>query len=374
MTCEPIQPVSNPPDTPRKKRNYATYLFRVLWITFGVTVLIVLLFLSIGKFQLSDVGRHFLAAYIYCILISLPSIALVTWISMRYTDRFPRLIFLMHAAVMVCTAVTGALAAGLVFRATGLIPEKGYWPEFWASVPFCIVISLAVGLSITTFETLRDKYQTAQLELRTRQVEQERAYKLLAEARLSSLESRIRPHFLFNTLNSIAALIPSDPLRAEDTVGKLASLLRFSLNANHGSLVPLSQELKIVRDYLEIEKTRFGPRLRYEIAVPGALADVKTPPLALQSLVENVVKHVVAERQQGATIQICGSLAGQDDSRVILSVSDDGPGFSLDTITPEHGLGNLVARLDLLFGSAGQLEVTRENEKTVVKLSFPASS
>jgi len=374
MTCETIQPVSNSPDIPRRKRNYATYLFRVLWITLGVTVLIVLLFLSIGKFQLSDVGRHFLAAYIYCILISLPSIALVTWISMRYTDRFPRLIFLMHAAVMVCTAVTGALAAGLVFRATGLIPEKGYWPEFWASVPFCIVISLAVGLSITTFETLRDKYQTAQLELRTRQVEQERAYKLLAEARLSSLESRIRPHFLFNTLNSIAALIPSDPVRAEDTVGKLASLLRFSLNANHGSLVPLSQELKIVRDYLEIEKTRFGPRLRYEIAVPGALADVKTPPLALQSLVENVVKHVVAERQQGATIQICGSLAGPDDSRVILSVSDDGPGFSLDTITPEHGLGNLVARLDLLFGSAGQLEVTRENEKTVVKLSFPASS
>jgi len=101
---------------------------------------------------------------------------------------------------------------------------------------------------------------------------------------------------------------------------------------------------------------------------------VKTPPLALQSLVENVVKHVVAERQQGATIQICGSLAGPDGGRVILSVSDDGPGFSLDTITPEHGLGNLVARLDLLFGSAGQLEVTREDEKTVVKLSFPASS
>ena len=374
MICEPIQSVSNPPGIPRRKRNYATYLFRVLWITLSVTLLIVVLFLTMGRIRLSDTGRQFLIAYIYCILISLPSIALVTWISMRYTDRFPRLIFLMHAAVMVCTAVTGALAAGLVFRATGLIPEKGYWPEFWASVPFCIVISLAVGLSITTFETLRDKYQTAQLELRTRQVEQERAYKLLAEARLSSLESRIRPHFLFNTLNSIAALIPSDPLRAEDTVGKLASLLRFSLNANHGSLVPLSQELKIVRDYLEIEKTRFGPRLRYEIAVPGALADVKTPPLALQSLVENVVKHVVAERQQGATIQICGSLAGQDDSRVILSVSDDGPGFSLDTITPEHGLGNLVARLDLLFGSAGQLEVTRENEKTVVKLSFPASS
>jgi LytS/YehU family sensor histidine kinase len=200
-------------------------------------------------------------------------------------------------------------------------------------------------------------------------VEQERAYKLLAEAQLSSLESRIHPHFLFNTLNSIAALIPSNPQLAEDTVGKLASLLRFSLNANHNSVVPLSQELKIIRDYLEIEKTRFGPRLRYEISVPVTLEDVKVPPLALQSLVENSVKHVVSQRNQGAMIQIAAS---QQSNRIRLEVIDDGPGFSLDAITPEHGLGNLVARLELLYGKAGQLEVTRENEKTVVRLSFPA--
>jgi LytS/YehU family sensor histidine kinase len=205
--------------------------------------------------------------------------------------------------------------------------------------------------------------------LRTRQVEQERAYKLLAEAQLSTLESRIHPHFLFNTLNSIAALIPSDPVRAEDTVGKLASLLRFSLNAHHRGLVPLSQELKIVRDYLEIERTRFGERLRYEIAVPEALDDVKVPPLALQSLVENSVKHVVSQRTQGAAIQLSG---GVDAGQAHFEVIDDGPGFSLDAITPEHGLGNLVARLELLFGGAGQLEVSRENEKTVVRLSFPA--
>jgi sensor histidine kinase YesM len=226
-----------------------------------------------------------------------------------------------------------------------------------------------IGLSTTTYETLRYKLQAATLELRTRQVEQERAYKLLAEAQLSSLESRIHPHFLFNTLNSIASLIPSAPQRAEDTVGKLASLLRFSLNANPSGLVPLGQELKIVRDYLEIEKTRFGARLRYEIVVPEMLADVKVPPLALQSLVENAVKHVVAERPQGAAIQITGS---RTSDRIQLEVIDDGPGFSLDAITPEHGLGNLIARLQILFGDAGQLEVTRVGDKTAVRISFPA--
>jgi LytS/YehU family sensor histidine kinase len=225
------------------------------------------------------------------------------------------------------------------------------------------------GLSMTAHETLRYKFQAATLELRTKQVEQERAYKLLAEARLSSLESRIHPHFLFNTLNSIAALIPSDPVRAEATVGKLASLLRFSLNSNQHGFVPLGQEMKVVRDYLEIEKTRFGSRLRYEIAVPEDLEDIKVPPLALQSLVENTVKHVVSQRTQGAAIQILGS---RDGGKIRLEVSDDGPGFSLDAITPEHGLGNLIARLELLFGADGQLEVARADEKTAVRISFPA--
>jgi LytS/YehU family sensor histidine kinase len=141
------------------------------------------------------------------------------------------------------------------------------------------------------------------------------------------------------------------------------------LNAQPTGLVPLSQELKIVRDYLEIEKTRFGPRIRYEISVPESLGDIKVPPLALQSLVENAVKHVVSKRTQGASIQIS---AAQEAGRIRLEVRDDGPGFALDAITPEHGLGNLAARLELLFGPAGQLEVVRENEKTVVRLAFPA--
>jgi two-component system sensor histidine kinase AlgZ len=186
----------------------------------------------------------------------------------------------------------------------------------------------------------------------------------------SSLESRVHPHFLFNALNSIAALIPSDPQRAEQTVGNLASLLRFSLNANHSGLVPLSQEIKILRDYLEIEKTRFGARLRYQIEIPDALNNVPVPPLALQSLAENAVKHVVSQRIEGASICVVGS---DSDGRIQLAVLDDGPGFSLDSITPEHGLGNLIDRIALLYGSEGRLEVTRENNLTAVRISFPTN-
>jgi len=319
--------------------------------------------------RLSQSITHILAAFIYSAAISVPSIFLLNWIGLRFTERYPRLVVLMNVGALVSMAVTGTFAASLVIQFTGIIPHFNSRAEFRGTLPFAILISLMIGLSTSTYETLRYKLQATSLELRTRQVEQERAYKLLAEAQLSSLESRIHPHFLFNTLNSIAALIPSDPARAEDTVGKLASLLRFSLNAHHSGLVPLSQELKIVRDYLEIEKTRFGSRIRYDISVPTSLDAVKVPPLALQSLVENTVKHVVARRTEGADLQITGA---NDAGRIHIEVIDDGPGFSLDAITPEHGLGNLIARLELLYGPAGQLEVKRENERTVVRIAFPA--
>jgi two-component system sensor histidine kinase AlgZ len=362
-------PMSNLADTPPNAPSYGSFAMRAIWIVSISTLLVFLIFLSLGHVRLSQSGGSIISSLVYTAFIALPSMFLLTRLSVCYSGRFPRLIIFMQAFVLICTATVGSLAGDLVLICAGLVSHNAYWLELRAAMPFCIVIALIFGLSISTFETMRYKLQAASLELRTREVERERAYKLLAEARLSSLESRIHPHFLFNTLNSIAALIPSDPERAEDTVGKLASLLRFSLNANHAGLVPLSQELKVVRDYLEIERTRFGDRIRFEIAVPASLDDTSVPPLSIQSLVENVVKHVVSRQPQGATIRVTGS---KDSKRVQLAVLDDGPGFSLDAITPDHGLGNLIARMELLYGPAGQLEVARENNNTAVRLSFPA--
>jgi sensor histidine kinase YesM len=357
------------PDGRRFPRLLAEDFLRVILIAAVVALICMAIFVSVGKIRLSQAGVHLALALVYSVSIALPSMLALNWVAFRYSERFPRLVFLFCAGALVVSTSFGVLLSNFVFMLAGIIPNCSFWQEFRANYAFSLVIALVVGLSITTYETLRYKLQATTLELRTRQVEQERAYKLLAESRLSSLESRIHPHFLFNTLNSIAALIPSDPQRAEDTVGKLASLLRFSLSGNQTGLAPLSQELKIVRDYLEIERTRFGPRLRYEIAVPDELAVVSVPPLALQSLVENAVKHVVSQRSQGAAIRIDGAKVG---GRIMLAVSDDGPGFTLAAITPEHGLGNLIARIELLFGGAGQLEVARENDRTVVRLSFPA--
>lgn len=368
MNCE----IENKPSGPSQStRSLASYLLTAAWLIPGATILIALLFYSLGYLNLSRSVQHVLAIFIYSACIALPSMALTTWVSVRYSRRFPRAITLIQAMSLVATASAGCFLAALIVCAVGLTPRAAFWGEFRGSLGFSIVITLAIGLSIATYETLRHRLQQAEIELRTRQVEQERAYKLLAEARLSSLESSIHPHFLFNTLNSIAALIPTNPQHAENMVGKLASLLRFSLNAQQGGLVPLQQELKIVRDYLEIESTRFGPRLRYEILIPESLGSIKVPPLALEILVENSVKHVAAQRTEGAKIQVAGKIEGD---MLRLEVSDDGPGFSLDASAPEHGLGNLAARLELLFGAAGRLDVARENNRTIVRISFPAES
>ena len=368
MICKSDETMIKLPDKQESNIGYLPYLVKTVWITMGVALLIVMLFLSLGHIRASETAREFLIAFVYSASIALPSMFVLTWISHRYSEQYPRLIIFVQVLALACIAVIGCLASDVVLMMIGLVPRNEYWLEFKGAYRFSVVIAVIVGMGISFYETLRYRLQATVLELRTKQVEQERAYKLLAEARLSSLESRIHPHFLFNTLNSIASLIPSDPQRAEDTVARLASLLRFSLNASHSGLVPLGQELKIVQDYLEIEQMRFGSRLRYEIAVSESLDDVKVPPLSLQTLVENSIKHAVAPNRYGGEIGVAARLVS---GCLVLEVSDNGPGFERSSLQQGHGLENLQERLTALFDGEGRLEMARRGGRMVVGVSVP---
>lgn len=365
-SCHNLEIKPSEPSANTKSKFMRRTILGIILVLPAVAALVVMLFLTTGHARISETGTRFMGAFIYTVCIGGPSAIVLTWMNFRYAERLGRWMIPAEVIGLVIMAGLGCALAAYIVTLLGF--SHSYRSELLESLPFSILISLMVGLTMSTYQTLRYKLHFATLALRTQQMEQERAYKLLAEARLSSLESRIHPHFLFNTLNSISALIPLDPKRAEDTVGKLASLLRFSLNATPNGLVPLEQEVKIVRDYLEIERTRFGARLRYEVEVPEALGDVKTPPLALQSIVENCIKHVAAHRPEGVAIRVAMQSIGD---RVRIEVTDDGPGFSLESITPEHGLGNLVGRLELLFGDRGQLSVFRRDNFTVVSLEYP---
>src|SRR6185295_11781521 len=150
---------------------------------------------------------------------------------------------------------------------------------------------------------------------------------------------------------------------------RLAALLRFSLDSNQQRTVPLEKEMKITRDYLEIERARFGERLRYSIDVPAAVAFIETPPLAVQTLVENSVKHAIAPRREGGTVRITARLL---DQRLCIEVSDDGPGFAREALIAGHGLDTLQARLLAIYDDRAALDIITREGRTLVSISLPA--
>jgi signal transduction histidine kinase len=278
-----------------------------------------------------------------------------------YRRRFPINWVLIGASILGCTAA-GNLVLNLCLLAIGVAGPGDFWMRFRAHVQFSAILAMIFGVGAIGYHMLRQDLHSATLALRSRQLEQERASKLAVEAQLASLESHIRPHFLFNTLNTISSLIPEDPKLAESLVGKLAALLRLSLDSKQDRGGPIERELKIVNDYLEIERARYGNRLRYEIEVPAELYAAVVPPLSIQTLVENCVKHAVGSRFEGAEIRVAAFARGE---WVLVEVSDNGPGFTAEAIRPGHGLDNLQRRLEALFGPAAKLEIANDGGAAV---------
>ena len=283
---------------------------------------------------------------------------------------FP-LSWIYYVTTLLILSAIGCLIAVFILTRMGIFPPVHFWTYFRSTLVVAIVIALIIGVTKYLYEGLKHRLEVTTRKLHLKELEEERARKLAIEARLSSLESRIHPHFLFNTLNSISSLIQEDPKLAERLVERLAALLRFSLDSNQTSTVPLDCELKIVNDYLEIEKARFGNKLHYSIDVPAELQATEVPPLSVQTLVENSLKHVVAARREGGEVRITARLTG---GRVNIEVSDNGPGFTTGAINAGHGLDNLQARLVALFDHRAALELSTRDGCTVVTISVPAGA
>ena len=277
----------------------------------------------------------------------------------------------MRVAASFAVSILGCLIAGLIFVMLGWGSLAAYWDQFSGSLKIATLLTIVAGSVISMFETMRSRLEQTTLQLRTKELERERALKLATEAQLASLESRIHPHFLFNTLNSISSLIPEDPERAERLLEQMAALLRFSLDASHTGLVPLSREMKIVTDYLEIERARFGDRLRYQLDIAPDAGDAKVPPLAIQTLVENSVKYAVAPCRTGGDIRIAGV---RENGLLQMEISDDGPSFNLESASAGHGLDNLKGRLATLFGDRAALTVERRENRNSVRLAVPQTA
>lgn len=175
------------------------------------------------------------------------------------------------------------------------------------------------------------------------------------EAQLAALRFQINPHFLFNALNAVTSLVGAGRnAEAQGVVGRLSSFFRASLGTPPGAVLPLEEELDVIGSYLQIEATRFGPRLAVEIDAPSELMSAMIPHFLLQPLVENAVKHGVATSRRPVVIRVG---ARQEDGMLVLTVQDDGAAAAPPPPGTGVGLANVQARLSALYGDAGALAV-----------------
>ncbi|MGH9718614.1 MAG: sensor histidine kinase [Bryobacteraceae bacterium] len=193
----------------------------------------------------------------------------------------------------------------------------------------------------------------------------------LALAQLKALQMQLQPHFLFNTLHAISALVQEDPEAAERMIARLSELLRLSLDTSSDQILPLSKELDFLRRYLEIEQMRFEDRLTVRFDVTSETLDAEVPNLILQPLVENAIRHGVSRRTDTGVVQI---RARRKDGLLKLQVVDNGAGLQGIGLPLREGVGlsTTRARLECLYGNDHRLEFTQSAEGGIeATLTFP---
>jgi two-component system LytT family sensor kinase len=194
----------------------------------------------------------------------------------------------------------------------------------------------------------------------------------LSESRLHALQAQINPHFLFNSLNSLRALIDDSPERARDAVTRLASVLRYSLSVDNRRTVPLKMELDAASDYLELERIRFEDRLTVRKNIDPKTLSCAIPPMLVQTLFENAIKHGVSKNEGGSLLSI-DVTAEPDGKRVRIVVQNQGDLHNGSSNSTCVGLRNARERLQRLFGQDASLDVFQENPgwvKAVLELPY----
>jgi signal transduction histidine kinase len=227
-------------------------------------------------------------------------------------------------------------------------PESGAWSD-WFRVDDGSNLENADAIARAITRRVAERRRNEQ-----RTSTQTATEKELAVARLSLLHAQVEPHFLYNTLASAQYLTRSNPAQADEMLGHLIAYLRHSLPSAEDMLSTLGDELERARAYLEILKIRMGARLGLQIDVPEALRATPLPPMMLQTLVENAIKHGLEPKPGGGTVWI---LARRDNDAVAITVADDGQGFNEQTSGTGIGLKNVRERLQLAYNGRASLAV-----------------
>lgn len=275
------------------------------------------------------------------------------WMQLSLPTLIPRLLGSGLALATAWAAFSALLSYGLF----------GKWPE--SAVVLAIWFNWTMALLVWSLLYggwhLVERYQQAE-------VQKWRLEAILKEAELSALKAQLNPHFLFNALNSIRALIVEDPVRGQTAVTQLASILRYSLQASTSAMISLRDEIQFVQDYLALEKVRFDERLIVQIECDEAALAYAVPPMIVQTLVENAIKHGVATRHQGGIVAV---RAWVEARQLRIQVRNEGQ-LKPEPASPRLGIQNATERLQLLFGTEAKLTLMNgDGDWVVADLTLP---
>jgi hypothetical protein len=272
------------------------------------------------------------------------------WHELSNRRRFPRLV---GVVVGLSVTVTAAVVVGLMLAGQSMMSAQG---------AFSIASGFAMAFTgwLTIYFAVHARRERDAIQLRLTMVAR--------EAQLRALRAQLNPHFFFNCLNSLRHLIVTQPARAELMLNNLAELLRYSLSSDRAETVPLADELRIVDEYLNLERVRLDERLNVERRIAPEAARAQVPPMLVQMLVENAIKHGISELPEGGLVRIDATVA--PDGRLKVLVANTG---RLKPAAEAGGLGleNVKGRLRLIYGDAASFSLDERGGMVEARLVLP---
>lgn len=279
------------------------------------------------------------------------------WIQLSLKELIPRVVLSnIFTAFVIVTITFSILFASDIYK----------WETFRFIVFAMNMFNFSVILLLWSFIYFAihyfENYKTSEIE------------RLIWEAavkdfELKTLKSQLNPHFMFNALNSIRALVEENPERAKISITQLSNIFRYSLGIERTETVPLDDEMKAVQDYLSLEKVRYEERLNYKISISPDTKNIEIPPMMIQTLTENGIKHGISKYTEGGIIEI---ETKRDDNKLYIQIKNNGNVREEDIINSKgYGISNTKQRLNLLYGDKASFKIKNENGFVVTEIIIP---
>ena len=305
----------------------------------------------------------YLDLLITALCVGYTSMVLFTIAGNLRQQRVPREV--MQILAIVAGSFVGTILTGFVKGRdlTQMLTER------LAGVTISMSLGIGFGCVVVAWYILREKHARDQARIHRAESERHQLEKNMLQARLQLMQAQVEPHFLFNTLANVVSLVDSDPAAAKRMLESFNRFLRASLAATRTESTTLGADAELIAAYLEVLQVRMGKRLAYRIEVPPELAGFALPPMLLQPVVENAIRHGLEPKIEGGEVAL---RAIGEPGRVRIEVADTGMGFA-PTTRGGLGLANLRDRLRLLYGDRAELTIGENRPAgTVVTIALPA--